>query len=277
MTFHLYHYKELSNRANNHNERNWEVFQTVLELMQRYLHIGYYVNIELSYILIGVGDWAPRIWHEDLREGCLMELSLGEANLTGGCWSPTKMNAFFTIDENGKLNCYDLTLNHKYPVLVFDVSNETLCSIKTTDNGQKCYIGDVSGSVREILLPTSLHSEKRIERAAFHGMIERELKREKLVDSKKREAKLEKKRNKEDGGPSVSKNDTSSQKTEFVHISKRNPRIEEINAKYLQEMNKSNNKTNRMYAEMIHHARTLFHFDERGLAEIQKGPNFFVF
>ena len=164
-----------------------------------------------------------------------MEQSLGESNLTGGCWSPTKMNSFFTIDENGNLNCYDLTLNHKHPVLKFDVSNETLSCMKMVDNGQRCFIGDTSGAVREILLPASMHSEKRVERAAFHNMIERELKREKLVDSKKREAKLEKKRQAEEAsGSDNSKRDEASSpsKREFVHIKQRNPRVDEITKRY---------------------------------------------
>ncbi len=223
-------------------------------------------------VFLSVGDWGPRIWHEELRDSYIMEMCMGEINLTGGCWSPTKMNSFFTIDESGHLNCYDFILDHKWPVLKFKVSEETLACIKVTANGQRAYVGDTHGVVREMILPPGFYAEKKIERAAFHHMIERELKREKLVDSKKREAKLEKKRTDESGSggaksrSSISKQDVS----RLSDLKQRNPKCEEITLFYQNELKKSEGARHKMYAEMFHHGKTLFQFDEKGMNEISK-------
>ena len=40
-------------------------------------------NRSNSKVFLTIGDWAPRVWHEELKESCIVEMSLGEFNLTG--------------------------------------------------------------------------------------------------------------------------------------------------------------------------------------------------
>ena len=152
-----------------------------------------------------------------------------------------------------------------------------LSSIALSDNGQRAYIGNTKGVIKEIMLPSGLYSEKKIERTAFHSMIERELKREKLLDSKRRELKLKKKLQQKDGTSESSTFKTRAQGRDTIKASGvfetpelRMERFEELTNTYEENLQKTKDATYKMYAEMIFHVETLYMYGEEELQELKK-------
>jgi dynein intermediate chain 2, axonemal len=151
-----------------------------------------------SYFL-SIGDWSAKIWHEDLSYP-IYSTNFCKNYLTRGCWSPKRAGVFFTTKMDGSLDIWDLTDKTEDPVVTVNVSSAPLYSLLVNKKGNVVAVGDSLGqtSLIELNLDISSGANKKEveEKEKFQAILERETKREKLVEENKKLIDLEKKKDK---------------------------------------------------------------------------------
>ncbi|XP_059478462.1 dynein intermediate chain 3, ciliary [Neocloeon triangulifer] len=139
---------------------------------------------------LSVGDWSARVWSEDVRESSIISTGLGEWQLTDGCWSPTKFSAFYTTREDGRLDAWDLLQQRHRPVLSVKVCDATLRSIRAHEQGQLLAVGSDTGATYLYQVSDHLVVPHKNDKPMFTEMLERETRREKIVEARRREKRL---------------------------------------------------------------------------------------
>ena len=69
------------------------------------------------------------------------------SRLNGGCWSPVRMSVFFTVREDGVLDCWDILYNHNKPVLQVKIADHPLYAIKVNSLQAFAQVKLLSGRV----------------------------------------------------------------------------------------------------------------------------------
>eukprot|EP01137_Pigoraptor_chileana_P008982 Opistho-2@56562 len=136
-----------------------------------------------------VGDWAARIWSEDLRTP-IMWTKYHVPYLTDGCWSPTRPGVFFTTKMDGTLDVWDYLFKQNDPTLTLQVSDSALTSLRVQEQGRLIATGGKDGITTLLELGDSLYMMQPNEKASVSQMFEREAKREKTLETRAREIRL---------------------------------------------------------------------------------------
>lgn len=139
---------------------------------------------------LSVGDWAFRIWSEDCKECPIMWSHYHTAYLTDGCWSPTRPGVFFVTKMDGTLDIWDLVFKQKSPTITLQVCDDTLHSIRMHDAGKLVACGSQQGNITLLELSSSLSAPQQNEKNIINMIFEREVKREKILEGRRREIKL---------------------------------------------------------------------------------------
>ena len=92
------------------------------------------VFISLFIIVNSSRGPTAKIWCEDIKSSAIMWTKPSSARLNGGCWSPVRMSVFFTVREDGVLDCWDILYNHNRPVLQVKIADHPLYAIKVLLN-----------------------------------------------------------------------------------------------------------------------------------------------
>lgn len=155
-------------------------------------HHGPVYNIErnpghLKYFL-SVGDWSAKIWCEDLKCHPIMQTRYHSSYLTDGCWSPTRPGLFFLTRMDGFLDVWDFFYRQNEVAYSQKISDAVLTSIQI--NGSMAAIGDSDGTVSMMSMCRTLydHTLNPREKEIMGAIFERETKREKNLDTAKRQA-----------------------------------------------------------------------------------------
>eukprot|EP00741_Cyanophora_paradoxa_P011365 tig00020556_g10978.t1 len=137
---------------------------------------------------ISIGDWAARIWNEDLRTP-IMTTKYHNSYLTDGSWSPTRPGVFVTARSDGIVDVWDFFFKQNDPTLSLQVSDERLVSLRLHERGKLLAAGDAEGTTYLLELCESMHEASSTEKASMAAMFERESKREKNLEIRARELK----------------------------------------------------------------------------------------
>ncbi|KAJ2998119.1 Dynein intermediate chain 2, axonemal [Globomyces sp. JEL0801] len=136
-----------------------------------------------------VGDWKAQIWSEDIRSP-IMSTKYSMSYLTDGCWSPTRPSVFFTAKMDGSFDIWDYIFKQVEPTHTVQVCNSPLHSIKAQEHGRLIAASARDGSMTLFELSEGLAKLQNNEKKIFSEMLERELKREKTLESAVREKRI---------------------------------------------------------------------------------------
>jgi len=146
-------------------------------------------NPQFPKIFLTVGDWTARVWSEDIKDASILSSQAEQANVTDGCWSPTRPGVFFTTKTDGTLDVYDLMVRHSTPTLRVKVSDSLRCA-SVHNSGSLIATGAVNGETTLINLSESLYKGHKQEKTRCNMLFERESRREKILEARQRELKL---------------------------------------------------------------------------------------
>lgn len=139
-----------------------------------------------------IGDWTTKIWAEDLKTP-IITTKYNSSYLTGGCWSPTRIGVFYTINTDGGMSVWDFYHRQNEAAYTHKVGDAALSSIAVQGNSQSggklVAVGDVDGTVSLLKVCESLSSPQKDEKAGINNMFEREARREKNLEVREREMK----------------------------------------------------------------------------------------
>ncbi|NXF13672.1 DYI3 protein, partial [Smithornis capensis] len=137
---------------------------------------------------LSVGDWTARIWTEELPDSpSIMATKYHIPYLLDGCWSPVKPAVFFTSRSDGIMDVWDFLFHQKEPCLSLKVSNDPLFSLCPQDNGRVIACGSKTGNVTILEISSGLYTLRKNEKSLTSTMLEREMRREKVLQDKQRE------------------------------------------------------------------------------------------
>ncbi|KAJ8729776.1 hypothetical protein PYW08_001357 [Mythimna loreyi] len=137
-----------------------------------------------------VGDWTARVWSEDCRESAVLWTPPGRYSLTDGTWSPTRLSLMLLTQTNGILTLWDLLKRQHEPVLCVQVCEEPLAKVVTHDAGALVACGSQRGSVFLLELSSDLAASGKHDKGLLTQVLERESKRERILEARQREIKL---------------------------------------------------------------------------------------
>mmetsp|Transcript_15613 Transcript_15613/g.20256 ORF Transcript_15613/g.20256 Transcript_15613/m.20256 type:complete len:371 (+) Transcript_15613:147-1259(+) len=138
-----------------------------------------------------VGDWTARLWTEDLKSP-IFSTKYHDTHLTGGCWSPTRPGVFFTTRADGVLDVWDLFWRQSDAALSHKVGSHELSSVSVSSTGRLVAVGDAGGNVSLIELSHGLAQVQGGERVAVGNIFDREMRQEKMLEQREKEAKRSK-------------------------------------------------------------------------------------
>lgn len=156
-----------------------------------------------------VGDWIARIWSEDCRESSIIWTKHHSVMLTDGVWNPTRYSIFYISRVDGVLDAWDLLQQQSDPILSIKVCDESLRCLRAHEGGYLVGAGSIKGATFLLEMSdnmTSIKNDKPLLTAVWHNcifiilfkyicslmfqMLERENRREKILEAKSREMKL---------------------------------------------------------------------------------------
>jgi dynein intermediate chain 2 len=141
---------------------------------------------------ITVGDWSTKIWFEDFNKLPIMTSSCSSSFMTCCQWAPNRAGVFFTGAHDGDFCVWDYYYKQSEPVVKLNVDGGIHC-MAVNSSGSLVATGGNEGTVSLLQLSDSLvESADRHEKNVIEDMFARELKREKLLEQKYREAKSHK-------------------------------------------------------------------------------------
>ncbi|XP_077593361.1 dynein axonemal intermediate chain 2 [Stigmatopora nigra] len=137
-----------------------------------------------------VGDWRACIWAEDIKESSIMWTKYQMSFLTDACWSPVRPSVFFTVKMDGMLDIWDVLFKQNEPTLSVKVCDEALYSLRLPESGRLVACGSQQGTVTILEICSGLSSLQKNEKSLMAEMLERDAKREKILEARQKELRL---------------------------------------------------------------------------------------
>ncbi|KAK0090365.1 hypothetical protein PV325_001139 [Microctonus aethiopoides] len=137
-----------------------------------------------------VGDWTARIWSEDCRESCIAWTPGHRELLTGGAWSTTRFSVFFLTKIDGTLDVWDLLVQQDAPVLSVKVCDGPLTCIRPHEQGQLAAVAGKNGTTYLLEFAEALSVNQKNDKLLLTALLDRETRREKVIEAKNREIRL---------------------------------------------------------------------------------------
>ncbi|XP_026738422.1 dynein intermediate chain 2, axonemal-like isoform X2 [Trichoplusia ni] len=153
-----------------------------------------------------VGDWTARIWSEECRESSIMWTAPARHRITDGAWSPTRLSLMLLTQYDGQLTVWDLLRRQHEPVVTMQVCEEPLVCVRTHEAGNLLTCGSVNGNIFLLELSTSLSISEKNDKTLLTAILERESRREKILEARLREIRL-KQRQADEASPTHSASD----------------------------------------------------------------------
>ncbi|KAG7210503.1 hypothetical protein KM043_012024 [Ampulex compressa] len=172
-------------------------------------HYGPVVSVDRNVfspkIFMTVGDWTSRIWALDTKEANLVSTEFLQEQPSGGCWNKSRHSVFYVITRTGFLTAWDLLQGLQEPILRIQLSKDGLTTIAPHENGAFLAIGNSAGRVFLVESTESLRSFEKNEKNNLSAYLERCSRFVKAADTRLKEIKLAKSREKEEEAEAVSK------------------------------------------------------------------------
>ncbi|XP_063363449.1 dynein intermediate chain 3, ciliary [Cydia amplana] len=170
-----------------------------------------------------VGDWTARVWSEDCRESSILWTYSHRTKLTDGAWNPIRFSLMLVTQWDGCLSCWDLLRRRSAPIVTAQLCDEPLLRLRPHEAGLLVACGSSKGTVYLAELSQNLGTADKNDKQLLTSILERENKRERILEARMRELRLRMRQDR-DGGP---------QATEADHTA--NDRdLEEATAEYMQ-------------------------------------------
>ncbi|CAO1430143.1 unnamed protein product [Diamesa hyperborea] len=143
---------------------------------------------------LSVGDWQAKIWCEELKESPIIWTKEYTSELLHGCWNSVRCSSFYLSRMDGILDVWDIIHRSDRPVLSTKLSDyPLLCVSSSHKDGKFVAVGSSSGDVYLVQVSENLATTTINDRPAMAVVLDRETRREKLLENKFKELKLKEK------------------------------------------------------------------------------------
>lgn len=165
-------------------------FGPIYSVKRNPFHVKYFLT---------VGDWCAKLWMEELK-GPMLQTPYHDAYLSAASWSPTRPGVFFLCRQDGWLDAWDYYYRMNEVSLSHKVSDHQLTSMSVQSGGALVAVGDAEGTITLLELCPGLVSQMPNEKNIVGQLLERETKREKNLETIKKQGATIRKTATEKGG-----------------------------------------------------------------------------
>ncbi|XP_042235047.1 dynein axonemal intermediate chain 2-like [Homarus americanus] len=138
-----------------------------------------------------VGDWTIKLWAEDFKESPVLWTKPASSQMRSGCWSASRSSVLFTARLDGALDAWDFLTSWSKPASTCQVVDEGLEVVVMHEGGRLLASGSQLGTVSLLHVPPRLvQPSDRHEKAAFTAILERETRRERVLEARHKEQRL---------------------------------------------------------------------------------------
>jgi len=134
----------------------------------------------------------------------VLNLRQSSSAIGDACWSLTRPTVLFIANKDGSVEVFDIAQSLEEPLERINVCKQPIVSIRMNHTGKRLAISNSTGKLFMVDIPESLHMLKKNEKALASSFFEREMRKEKLVESSKKEVNLRIKSAKKDPPAEVS-------------------------------------------------------------------------
>ncbi|XP_013190497.2 dynein intermediate chain 3, ciliary [Amyelois transitella] len=173
-----------------------------------------------------VGDWTARVWSEDCRESAILWTCSHRTKLTDGVWNPIRFSVMLVTQWDGCLSCWDLLRRRNAPIVTAQICDEPLVRLRPHEGGQLVACGSSKGTIYLAELSQNLGTADKNDKALLTNMLERENKRERILEARMRELRLKMRQGGDTGQPAPDSDHIVSDRD-----------LEEATAEYMQAVN----------------------------------------
>lgn len=92
--------------------------------------------------------------------------------------------------EDGVLDGWDLLMDQHDPIMSIKLCDQPLISISAHENGEFVSVGSLDGTMYLVEVSPNMAKQHKNDKSFFSAMLDRETRREKIIESKLRELKL---------------------------------------------------------------------------------------
>ncbi|XP_071535895.1 dynein axonemal intermediate chain 2-like [Panulirus ornatus] len=138
-----------------------------------------------------LGDWTIKLWAEDFKESPVLWTKPSPSQIRGGCWSSSRSSVLFTVRLDGALDAWDFLTSWTKPASTCQVVDEGLETLGVHEGGRLLAAGSQLGTISLLHVPPRLvQPSDKHEKAAFTAILERETRRERVLEARHKEQRL---------------------------------------------------------------------------------------
>ncbi|XP_054706958.1 dynein intermediate chain 3, ciliary-like [Uloborus diversus] len=152
--------------------------------------IGIERNAFFPKLFASCGSWGVKIWSEDLAVSSMLNLQTHDEYVTDAAWSAAHASYLFITKTSGILELWDILVKMYEPILSVKVKTESLLCIRPKQQGDQVACGTLSGCIHLLEVPECYTTTSKHEKNLVSAMIDREGKREKVLEGKTREQRM---------------------------------------------------------------------------------------
>ncbi|CAH4028746.1 unnamed protein product [Pieris brassicae] len=148
-----------------------------------------------------VGDWTARVWSEDCRESSILWTYSHRTKLTDGAWNPIRFSLMLITQWDGCLSCWDLLRRRSAPIVTAQLCDEPLLKVRPHEGGQLVACGSSKGTIYLAELSENLGTADKNDKQLLTHILERENKRERILEARMRELRLKMRQDRDGNQP----------------------------------------------------------------------------
>ncbi|CAL1272394.1 unnamed protein product [Larinioides sclopetarius] len=151
-------------------------------------------NMFFPKLFASCSTWGVKVWSEDLSSSPMLNLISADGYVTDAAWSNSHASFLFVTKSKGCLEVWDILVKNKDPIFSFKLEGDGLICVHPMQNGDQIACGTANGCIHLLEVPQYTTFSSKHEKNMVASMIEREGKREKLLEGMTREQRIREKR-----------------------------------------------------------------------------------
>ncbi|KAG8175090.1 hypothetical protein JTE90_019085 [Oedothorax gibbosus] len=193
-------------------------------------------NTFFPKLFASCSTWDVKVWSEDLAVSPMFNLLSKDGYVTDVAWSNTNAPFLFVTKTTGCLELWDVLVKNQDPILSFKLESDGLVCVHPKQQCEQIACGTGNGCIHLLEVPKYTSFSNKHEKNLLSSMIDREGKREKLLEGMTREQRARERINKEKNNVSASMESTVMYSVDEVEENE-NGNIKEFDSNLNSELN----------------------------------------
>ncbi|GFR19951.1 dynein intermediate chain 2, axonemal [Trichonephila clavata] len=137
--------------------------------------------------------WGVKVWSEDLTSSPMLNLTSTDGYVTDVAWSNSHASFLFITKSKGNLELWDVLVKTQDPIFSFKLESDGLICVSPKQQDDQIACGTANGCIHLLEVPQYTTFSSKHEKNLVASMVDREGRREKLLEGMNREQRIREK------------------------------------------------------------------------------------